>query len=467
MNSLFVRIFLCFWLAMGLIVIAGVTLMINGHSVRSETLSHLDPASFARDASSVAKTQGKDALVKWVRETEHAYPMLTIFIVDRAKRDILGRHLSDGADDRIQAYRARSFRRYVEVEGGEAIAEYEMIDRQAHQQSWSNIRRLTLPDGERLELIFDPAFGNAVTGLDAPHLPWVLLLFGIAVSGLTCWILARYVLTPVRQLQLDVRQLAREGMDKKFTSAVATRPDEVGVLARDVEGMATRIQDLLEMKETLLRDVSHELRSPLARLRVALGLARRGGDRLPVQLDRIERECLFLEAMTSRILEAASVKARNTQPSSRVILNGVVSSVAQDARFEASGKNVAVLVSCPDTPVVVMGDERELRSAIENVVRNAVRFSPTDAQVNIHLARTADRATLCVEDCGPGVPEANLGRIFEPFFRVAPARDRNSGGVGLGLAIVAGIIDRHQGSIVATNRREASGLIVQISLALA
>lgn len=449
---------------MGLLVTGAVAIFSSAEQTRGRALARIDPAALSDEARQIALDQGLPALRDWIRDIEDSYPMLAIYIVDQRNADILARSLSEIAQDRIKAYRARAFRRYIEIEPEPGNPEDDAVDRDAHRKSWWNIRRLQLADGTRLHMIFDPLFYAPLGAFDVPHTPWLLLLFGFVVSGLACWALARYLVLPVRRLQQDVRRLANTDLETPAVSAISRRRDEIGILARDVDSMAKRIRELLEMKETLLRDVSHELRSPLARLQVALSLARRGGERLPVQLDRIQRECVFLEEMTRRILDAASVKAGHPATLDEIVVDDIVDAVVQDARFEAKAKHVEVRVDHASSPITVLGDACALHSAIENVLRNALRFSPAGSRVQVCIARRGDQACVEIADRGPGVPAHQVSRIFEPFFRVGEARDRHSGGAGLGLAIVAAIIDRHRGSIVARNRHDETGLLVSIAL---
>jgi two-component system sensor histidine kinase CpxA len=467
---LFLRIVVCFWLAMGLIVTGVIVVMSRAEAARSEALAAIDPSALATEARAMALADGLPGLRTWIRETENEYPMLSVYIVDRRNEDVLSRDLSELAEDRIKAYRARTVRRYVDDPGYVEGLEPESTLRAAHRQAWWNIRRLYLTDSTRYELIFDPMFTPGFGDFGHPNLPWLLLAFALTVSGLVCYGLARYLVLPLRDLQAGVRRLATGDLTPQSMGTASTRRDDVGVLARDVETMAARIRDLLTMKETLLRDVSHELRSPLARLQVALGLARRGGERLPVQLDRIERECAFLEEMTRRILESASLEARSGAMHA-LVLDPIVDRVVDDARFEASTRQVGVRVVRASRPLCLHGDAVALHSAIENVLRNALRFSPSGAEVVValkeeHLAGPPPHRHVCVEiaDRGPGVPQSDLDHIFAPFFRVAVARDRNSGGVGLGLAIVAEAVRRHGGKVTAHNRDDGPGLIVSLCL---
>ena len=482
MNSLFLRIVVCFWLAMGLIVTGVIVVMSRAEAGRSQALAAIDPSALATEARAIALADGLPGLRTWIRETEDEYPMLSVYIVDRRNEDVLSRDLSELAEDRIKAYRARTVRRYVDDPGYVEGMEPESTLRAAHRQAWWNIRRLYLTDSTRYELIFDPLFTPGFGDFGHPNLPWLLLAFALTVSGLVCYGLARYLVLPLRDLQAGVRRLATGDLTPQSMGSASKRRDDVGVLARDVETMAARIRDLLTMKETLLRDVSHELRSPLARLQVALGLARRGGERLPLQLDRIERECAFLEEMTRRILESASLEARSGALHA-LVLDPIVDRVVDDARFEASTRQVGVRVVRASRPLCLRGDPVALHSAIENVLRNALRFAPSGSAVVVTLkdepgpahheqgrfaadTRVDVDAWVCVDiaDRGPGVPQADLDRIFAPFFRVAAARDRNSGGVGLGLAIVAEAVRRHGGRVSARNRDDGPGLIVSLCL---
>lgn len=473
MNSLFLRIVICFWLAMGLIVTGVIVVMSRAEAGRSEALAAIDPSALATEARAVALADGLPGLRAWIRDTENEHPMLAVYIVDRRNDDLLSRELSELADDRIKAYRARTVRRYVDDPGYVEGMEPESTLRAAHRQAWWNIRRLYLSDNTRYELIFDPLFTPGFGDFGHPNLPWLLLIFALTVSGLVCYGLARYLVLPLRDLQAGVRRLATGDLTQPSMGRASTRRDDVGVLARDVETMAARIRDLITMKETLLRDVSHELRSPLARLQVALGLARRGGERLPLQLDRIERECAFLEEMTRRILESATLEAR-TGALHALVLDPIVDRVVDDARFEASTRQIGVRVVRASRPLCLHGDAVALHSAIENVLRNALRFSPSGSEVVVAMKEQEESAHahayagawVCVDiaDRGPGVPHADLDRIFAPFFRVAAARDRNSGGVGLGLAIVAEAVRRHGGRVSARNRDDGPGLIVSLCL---
>jgi two-component system sensor histidine kinase CpxA len=268
---------------------------------------------------------------------------------------------------------------------------------------------------------------------------------------------------PVERLQSSARSLAAGNLDARVGEEFSSRRDELGVLARDFDVMAEHVRNLIASKEDLLRGMSHELRSPLARLRVALGLARRPGEDLSRQLDRIELEAERLDTLIGQMLQLSQLRA--AEPAhlrEEVELTTLLTEVVEDARLEANAQNKEVAWA-PNMSVTVEGDQRLLRSAIENVLRNAVRFTASGTAVRAQLQHEDSRARLLIEDEGPGVPDPELARIFEPFYRVAESRDRDSGGTGLGLAITARIVALHGGKVTARNGA-GGGLHVEIAL---
>jgi two-component system sensor histidine kinase CpxA len=247
------------------------------------------------------------------------------------------------------------------------------------------------------------------------------------------------------------------------------RHDDLGLLATDLDTMAERVRILLETKQQLLRDVSHELRSPLARLQLALSLARRQDNPAERHLARIACEADRLEQLIARTLKLARLeRPTGTLERSPLDVGDLLKNIAADVAIEADAQGCAVTVQV-DPGLTVSGDLELLRSSFENVIRNAVRYSPPGSQVGITARRMTSpgRSEECVEviiyDQGPGVPEKDLTLIFEPFYRVDAARDRAGGGEGLGLAIAARAVALHNGIIEARNH-QAGGLVVSVTL---
>jgi two-component system sensor histidine kinase CpxA len=296
------------------------------------------------------------------------------------------------------------------------------------------------------------------------------LLVVLVVCGLVGYGLARYLAKPVVARRRATQALAEGSRGVRGAPLVGRRRDEIGALARDFDRMADRVAGLIDDQRQLLRDVSHELRSPLARLAVALELARQGaGEAAVPQLDRIEREAERLNVLIGEMLQAAQVDAAATGHAHEPVqLDALLRQVVADAEFEGQhqGRGVDLVEA---VPLLVMGLEEVLRRAIENVVRNAVRFTAEGTRVEVRLTRrptpAGAEACVVVRDHGPGVPEADLERIFQPFVRVGPARDRQSGGTGIGLAVTERAVRLHGGAVAARNA-EGGGLAVTVSLPL-
>ena len=302
-------------------------------------------------------------------------------------------------------------------------------------------------------------------------MPMTGLIIGVITSGLVCYFLAWYLTKPIVRLRTATRQLAAGDLTARTGARVTRGRDEVVGLMRDFDAMAERLETLVKAQSRLLNDISHELRSPLARLNVALGLARQrsdaaGGD----MLDRIELEASRLNELIGRILTLARLEDGEQQvPQTPVALDELVTSVAEDAEFEAQARHCHVHTVIPDGDWRVCGNPSLLHSAVENVVRNAIRYTHDRTTVEVEMAREegskGTEAVLRVSDSGPGVPADSLEKLFEPFYRIDDARGRLTGGVGLGLAITERAVRFHGGRVSAHNRGQG-GLRIEIRLPL-
>ncbi len=292
----------------------------------------------------------------------------------------------------------------------------------------------------------------------------------LLLSGLVCWGLVRYLTAPLIALRGATQQLAAGDLAARTHAAKSRRHDEVADLGRDFDEMAGRIENLVEGQRQLLGDISHELRSPLARLRMAGALGRRqiesgaqGAEFTPA-FERITRETARLDALIAQLLDLTRLENGGHGEFERVDVAALLGEIAADAQFEAAATNKRVEITRADA-LQIEGERALLSSAIENVVRNALRHAPENTAVEIELKTTATSASIRVRDHGQGVPPETLERIFEPFFRVEEARDRQSGGAGLGLAIVQRALSAHGGQVRARNL-ENGGLEVELELPL-
>jgi signal transduction histidine kinase len=293
----------------------------------------------------------------------------------------------------------------------------------------------------------------------------------LLVGGLFCYLLARSLAKPIENLRSTTHELSDGNLGARVDPGLLNRRDEIGHLGRDFNLMAGHIESLVEAQRRLLADISHELRSPLARQGVALGLAkRRGNAEVMPSLDRIAREANRMNEMIGQLLDLTQVESgTDTIEQTKIDLASLVESIVQDADYEARDINRSVRV-VKTQACVTHGSVELLGSAIENVVRNAVRHTAPETEVEVSLKREAadgqPAAVIAVKDHGAGVPEKALSDIFRPFYRVEDARDRKTGGTGLGLAIATRAIGLHGGSINASNVQEG-GLLVEIRLPLA
>jgi len=285
----------------------------------------------------------------------------------------------------------------------------------------------------------------------------------IAVTaGVLCLGLARSLAAPVIELQVTTRALAEGSLAVRVAQDVAERQDEIGALARDLDVMARRLNDVLETHHRLLGDVSHELRSPLTRLNVALELARsQDASKTGFYLDRIERESQRLAALVEEVLTLTELRGTDHLATREPVdLAALVEEIADDANFEATdGRSVDVR----SAPCIVLGSRELLRRAIENVVRNGLHHTARGTSVDVILERRGDRIHLEVRDRGPGVPDAEIPKLFRAFHRVTQSRDRISGGHGLGLAITERAVSLHDGSVSAAQHPDG-GLTVMFDL---
>ena len=296
------------------------------------------------------------------------------------------------------------------------------------------------------------------------------LVAAILAAVLTWFAFFRYSTMPLRRLRKVTQQLAGGDLSARVGEGLVHRKDEVADLARDVDRMAERIESLVGAHQRLIRDVSHELRSPLARLNVALELARQSaGPTHSATFDRIERESDRLNELIGQLLMLTKLESESGSiKRGELDITALVVEIAKDADFEAKNNNRQVVAAVSEK-ILLNGNSELIRQAIENLVRNAVRYTEQGTSVEISIikkmASGRNRVHIEVRDHGPGVPESALHDIFRPFYRVNDARERQSGGAGVGLAISDRAVRLHGGSLRAFNV-SGGGLVMEMELPL-
>ncbi len=453
MRSLFLRIFFSFWAIVLLVILAvAITVMVQPETVLSRWRSATSNATamYAQTCAEEFDRYGDTALRNYLQRLESSAHMRAA--VYDEKGTLLTGTDTPAAQAIMQKVTASGEPEFS-LTGGTALA----------------AQRATGPSGQSYVFVAEMPRGGPYGAFRLSRRIWLLRwLLAILISGLICYLLTRSLTGPILRLRGAATQLATGDLSARAGPTVTDRRDEIGELGRDFNRMAGRIEDLITSERQLIRDISHELRSPLARLNVALGLARRRADEETAPaLDRIEREAETLNEMIGRLLALARMDAASEPPDpERFELHSMVAQIASDAAFEAQEHRTSVQVVSSES-CSVMGSAELLHSAIENVVRNAVRYSKAGTPVQIRL--TCDSmpsgkvAEIAIRDYGSGVPEEELGNLFRPFYRVTDARERDTGGIGLGLAITYRAVKLHHGRVTAENA-PGGGLLVKIAL---
>jgi two-component system sensor histidine kinase CpxA len=446
-NSLFWKIFLWFWATVIVIALSMVVTFL------------LDPA---RNSSRWHESLSRMALYSGTAAMEeaelHGAPAASAYMKDVGNTTHMNACLLDEAGEVIAGDRCELFTRNISLARSTQHISVSVKD---------GVARVVLPilstSGRKYIYAGEIPVGAPDIGKSAIVVRLCLAFF---VSFCICYLLTRYLTAPILRLREASHRLAAGDLSTRASESMERRNDELGFLVRDFNAMAGRIEELISRQQQLIYDISHELRSPLARLNVALDLGRerKGSDSA---FDHMEQDIDCMSEMIGRMLTVAKLDASSTEVQmTRVDLGDLASRVVRSAEFELRERDNAVRFTMREE-CFVHGNAELLQSAIENVIRNAVRYTSSDASVEVQLQHVekddGSFILLSVRDYGTGVPEAELSNIFRPFYRVANDRDRQSGGAGLGLAIADRVIRVHGGTIHAQNA-SPHGLRVDILL---
>jgi two-component system sensor histidine kinase CpxA len=450
MHRLYWKLFLTFWTTLILFSLAclfAASFYLDQTRARHEAANPMrEYAARVQEASAIAAVSGKAGLSAWAArlDAEELVPML---VLDSEGHDLLQREVSAHALNHLQ--------------------------RRLQRGQWSSRedgfrRAIRLPDGGEYWLVPDFRGANLGRFLVRPRVLAVPLAMAALVSGLVCLLLARYLTAPMERLRQATQRYAAGDFSQRVSPSLGRRRDEIVDLAHALDNMAERLDTLLNSQRALLRDVSHELRSPLARVQAALGLARQRGKGDERELERIERETERLNDLIGEILTFSRLDTGVHKVFSEPLdLASLLTQIIENARLEGASRNIEIQYAAEDS-APCHGDPMLLHSVLDNVLRNALLHSPDAGLIEVALTRETGAAgrgdhVVRIRDHGPGVPDDMLESIFEPFVRVDAARDRNHGGVGLGLAIARRAIQAQHGRIQAENHPQG-GLLVTIRL---
>jgi two-component system sensor histidine kinase CpxA len=292
----------------------------------------------------------------------------------------------------------------------------------------------------------------------------IVIVFELLSSAALSFFIARYLSRPISELRRVSAKLARGDLGARVGTKFASRKDEAAELVREFDQMAERLAALIEAQHRLIADISHEIKSPLARLSIALGLARRSAEQYaPRQFDRMQSEVDKISLLATELLILERLDSAANVSMGPVDLRGLITEIIADACYESSARQNDFIFACPPT-LTILGDANLLRRLLENLIRNAMFYTQPGTEIEISVeAKDGGRVSIEIRDHGPGVPAASLPHLFEPFYRVDEARGRKTGGAGIGLAICQRVVLLHKGTIGASNAHP-SGLIVTIDL---
>ena len=452
MRGLFFKIFIIFWIAQSMIFVISTALIVRHHFEGPDVVFDALSDSLQREAVKAAaayEAGGCGAFQTYAASTGQ-----TIALADAAGKELCG----------VPG---------VELPSRNAPVSARMAGAQiGRHYVWS----LPFASGSGSRYIFlsgrphEPRVFSWYH--DLLHFSFPQLPVAIVVGGLTTFALVLLFTRPVARLRKAARELATGKLSARVVSSVSQRRifagDEIQALIQDFNHMAERLESLVDAQKLLLRDVSHELRSPLARLSVALELAREDSDLAAApHLERIERETERLNLLIGQLLTLSSMEAleevANREPLS---LNRLIERMLPDADYEARQRDCTVTFHA-ESQCTISGNQELLYRAIENVVRNAIRYTENGTEVEIRLRKSTgaegERAEIEVNDRGPGIPKDQQVSILRPFYRVDYARSPKTGGFGVGLAIADRAVRLHHGRLIAQNR-EGGGATFRISI---
>ena len=449
MRSLLLRIFISFWSIIVITIIAaGAVGYLYAERART-SIQNFEVSEAMLEASTALQENGREGLTDWLQSLEGATSAL-IYVIDERGKDLLERRLPPAVDVAMRRFSGPRFRR--PPPGREP----------GNLRPARPFTQLVGPDNDVYTLFVLPPQGAVGRWLSQRGGAGFIII-ALLVSAVVSYLLARAISRPIRRFRESAVAIGAGKLDTRVSDSVGRRRDEIGLLAGDFDRMTSELQRSWQRQTELARNVSHELRSPLARLRVALELARRKTGDL-VELDKIDTETERLDELIGQILEYSRLDAGSEEERARIDIEELLQSVLEDVRyeFEQPGGDTRIGLTV-DAPGTVNGYPNALRSGFENILRNAMQQSEDSGEVVVRLGADGAQVLVTVDDEGGGVAEHELHSIFEPFYRAKAKSEASQGrGSGLGLAIASRAITLNGGTLAARNSDK--GLSVEIRL---
>ncbi|GAB3106005.1 HAMP domain-containing protein [Aestuariicella hydrocarbonica] len=454
LSHVYVKVFLGFWLVM-ITMLLGSSMVMHFFDLGPDKhLSSQEEASFHDPGGRLLREVVSDAInhnyaqVKMGISSMPDWAIKHVYMIDDQKEEILHREIPPVIVDFLRN-----------------INDDVPFFRKKIGQDVFYGRLFSLNDGTQLRLIVTSPNNNSLGWRLFIHNFWYILLLDILISGAACYYLARYITRDIQTLKKATQQIATGDWDVRIAEEFCNRPGELAELGRAFDNMAIKLQKSMLEQKRLIKDVSHELRSPLARLQVALAIAQqRANSEITGELDRIKEAADYLNDVISDILSLPVTEQGGWELDDVVELSSLVTTIVEECRDEAAQKSVTLSLSNNLPEVLIQTRGNTLAGVFDNIIRNAIRYTDDHSPVSIRIDRPeTGQARISVSDCGPGVSPDHLDDIFEPFFRTDEARDRKSGGYGLGLAIAKRTVLHHGGTINARNN-PVRGLSIVVTL---
>lgn len=464
MTRLYLKVFFTFWLITAMIIVA-TNVLVHWFDLAPDTKMH--KTSYDKDYAPARRllfqmvgsaiNRNTEELIQDMRAMP-SWSTQYFYIVDEQGEDLLDRPVPEGVQALIPELTSiKPYGRHIE----------------GHQKIYG--RYLSLNDGRKIKVITvssthdDPSEADIMWQLFISNI-WPLLLVSILICGVACYFLARHFSRSVATLQKATKQIANGDLSVRVSPHFAGRRDEIASLGRDFDHMTERLEKAMLEQKRLIKDVSHELRSPLARLQVALGIAQqRSNGSVDKELDRIKKAADYLGDVISDILALPVHDNGGWELDDTLDLRALLETLMENYGAEARRKGVTLVLESELEEALVPTHGNMLVGVFENILRNALHYTDPATTVSLSLSADAtqkpDDPYYCVRVCdqGPGVPAESLSDIFQPFYRTDEDRNRESGGYGLGLAIAQRSVALHQGTIDAQNQPEG-GLCVRVCL---
>lgn len=451
MPRLFLKLFGTFWLTT--VLILSISIFVSFRLANDGSNEYIDSREADAMLRDILDASGIDGLREWLSDSDNFPAGQTIYVVDRERRELLGRSVPQTLNrrlDRIWRYVDRDDQDDQHTEGPSRS--------DTPHRSYTPV--LTMADGTQLLAIPGPAPLPLFGVLSRGGTRWLVLALAAITSLASFWVLSRSLSGPANHIAKAVDRFASGDLSARAGTAGYSN-DEIGEIARQFDRMAAELETEAKTRSELFRNVSHELRAPLARLQIAAELLERKPAEMPAQMERIRHEINVLDVLSGQVLSLTRAD-RSDSDAAEAPLATVISRVVSNAELEADAKGVRLDLSLASAIASVRGDEALLVSAFENVIRNAVQATPSGGTVSVVSAIRDGTCTVEVSDTGSGVPDSELERIFEPFYRL----DTNRPGSGIGLAITARVLHQIGGRVSARNA-DGGGLVVALEIPLA